>query len=435
LACSTPDGKLHVVWVRNNKANDYDIRSTTFALTGAVVHNGAALSHWLNFDQSLALVPDGTGMRIVFTGGQDANNSNKFSLGALYTATSANGSSWALVHGSLSSHTVFNQSIAATTRLDGTPVAAEGLNGTSYFHVGVDAAIPAATADQTFTHGSAFSIGNESVARDKNGTVYAAWYEGSNTAQGYWVRTILPSLGAASLAPHSKDVGLADNEPRGAVALAARTGGGVYLAYCVASKTAPCTHIDLWKVGASTVKVVPGSAGSHDVRHVTIAAGAKGRIVVGWYDQTKGVVKVVRTNTYATAWGVVRSIKPPVPVSQLAFFNGLFLEASSGRIDVVANVQRSSTTALYHTQVLAGLKLKASPTKISHTHSTVITFTVSDAGEAVANATVSFLGHKAHTNSHGIAKITVAKGQKPGTKTATASKSLYYKATVSVKVT
>jgi hypothetical protein len=61
-------------------------------------------------------------------------------------------------------------------------------------------------------------------------------------------------------------------------------------------------------------------------------------------------------------------------------------------------------------------------------------FTVTDAGEPVANASVSFLGHVVHTNSHGIAKLTIAKGQKKGTKTATASKSLYYKATVSVKI-
>jgi hypothetical protein len=430
----TPDGKLHAAWVRKNKLNDFDIRSTTFSLTGAVVHNGAALSHWLGFDQSLALVPDGKGVRLVFTGGQDGNSSNKFSLGTVYTATSANGISWTLVNGSLSSHTVFNGEVAATTRLNGTPVASEELNATSYFHVGVDSSIPAASADKTFTHGSAFFIGNESLTRDKTDTVYAAWYEGSNTARGYWVRPIVPAVGAALLAPHSKDVGLATNEPRQPVALTARTGGGVYMAYCVATKTATCAHIDLWKVGASTVKVVPGSSGSHSLFHVAIAAGAKGRIVVGWYDATKGVVKVVRTNTHATAWGVVRTIKPPVPFNQLASFSGLYLEASSGRIDVVANVTRA-TPALYHTQVLPGLKVTCSPRKISHTHSTVITFKVSDAGQAVAGATVTFLGHKAHTNSTGIAKITVAKGQKPGTRTATASKALYYKAAVSVKVT
>ena len=236
------------------------------------------------------------------------------------------------------------------------------------------------------------------------------------------------------LAPHSKAVNLQNNQPNGPVAVAARVGGGVYYAYCAPSKSLQCAHIYLWKVGAAAAKVVPGLKSGDVVRHVAIAAGPKGRIVVGWFDGTKNRLQVVRTNTHATSWGVVRSIKLPVPANLLGGYSGLFLEGSSGRIDVVANLTRNTTPTLYHTQVLEGLRMTASPTKASHAHATTITFKVTDAGEAVAAATVTFLGHKAHTNSHGVAKITIAKGQKTGTKTATASKSLYYKATVSVKI-
>ena len=433
----TADGKLHAAWVRKNGVNDLSVMSTTFSLTGSVTHNAPAINHWFSLDQSLALVPFGTGVRLVFNGGQDLNNNNKFSLGARYTATSSSGNSWALVNGSLSQHTVLNQSIAATTELDGTPVSSQGLNGAVYYRVGVDPSIPAATPDKTLTHGSAYSLADARLVRDKDGSITIGWYEGSNTAQGYWVRKLLPNVGPAVMAPHSKDVNLPDNEPFNAVALAARVGGGVYLAYCVPSKTLQCAHIDLWKVGSKTVRVVPGSTGDA-VRHVTLSAGAKGRLVVAWFDVTKNVIKVVRTNTHANAWGVLRTVKPPIKVSDLANFDGLFTDASSGRIDLVANVQKFSNgapVALFHTQVLEGLKLKVSPTKISHTHSATVTFTVTDAGEAVSGATVSFAGHTAHTNTHGVAKITIAKGQKKGTKTATASKSLYYKATVSVKIT
>jgi hypothetical protein len=430
----TTDGKLHIAWTRKNAPNDWNIESTTFSLSGSFLHTSAAINHWFTMDQNLALVPHGSGLRLIFNGGQDLNNANKFSLGARYTATSSNGNSWSLVNGSLSSHTVFNQPLTATTLLNGTPVSAEGLNGSLFYHVGVDASIPAASVDKTITHGAAFSLGNDTLVRDKDGSVSLGWYEGSNTAQGFWIRKILPSVGTPMLAPHSKDVGLPDNEPFGPVAVAARIGGGVYYAYCQPSKILPCAHIDLWKVGGSTVRVVPGSSGDA-VRHVALAAGAKGRLVVAWYDLTKGVVKVVRTNTHASSWGVLRTLKPPVAANQISFFNGLSIEASSGRIDLAANVQKGSVPALYHTQVLEGLKVTASPTKVSHLHAATVTFKVTDAGEAVAGATVTFLGHKAHTNSKGVATIKLAKGQKKGTKTATASKSLYYKATCSVKIT
>jgi hypothetical protein len=433
----TANGQLHAAWVKQTGVNKLSVASTTFSLTGSLVHNGIAIKNWYSLEQTLALVPNGKNIRLIFNGGQDNNNSNKFSLGARYTATSTNGLSWSLVSGSLSSHTVLNQPLAATTELDGTPVSAEGLNSTIFYHVGVDPSIPAAAPDHLLTHGSAFSLANNTLVRDKDGSIYIGWYEGSNTAAGYWVKKILPAGGTPMLAPHSKDVSLPDNEPFGPVALAARVGGGVYLAYCQPSKSEQCAQIDLWKVGSKTVRVVPGSASGAPV-HVTLSAGAKGRLVVAWFDKVKSVIRVVRTNTHATAWGVIRTVAPPVKANNIAFFDGLFSESSSGRIDLVANVQQFSNgapVALYHTQVLEGLKVTASPTKVSHLHSTTVTFKVTDAGEAVAGATVSFDGHKAHTNSKGIAKIKVAKGHSKGGKTATASKTGYYKATCSVKIT
>jgi hypothetical protein len=432
----TADGHLHVAWVKKNKANDLGVASTTFSLAGSLQGTSMAINHWLSLDQTLALVPDGKDIRLIFNGAQDNNPSNKFNLSARYTATSANGNAWSLIKGSLSSHTVFNLPISATVKSDGvTPVSVSGENAGLEYHVGVDSSIPATTPDTLLTHAPGYFLGNDNMVRDNGGSIYLAWYESSNTTQGYWIQRILPTKGSAMLAPHSKDVSLPDNEPFGPVAVAARVGGGVYYAYCSPSKSLQCAHIYLWKVGSAAPKVVPGLKSGEAVRHVAIAGGPKGRIVVGWFDSTKNVLQVVRTNTHGTSWGVVRSIKLPVPTNLLSAYDGLYLEGSSGRIDVVANLTRNTTPTLYHTQVLEGLKVTASPTKASHAHATTITFRVTDAGETVAGATVTFLGHTAHTDSHGVAKITIAKGQKKGTKTATASKSLYYKATVSVKIT
>ena len=42
--------------------------------------------------------------------------------------------------------------------------------------------------------------------------------------------------------------------------MAARVGGGIYLAYCEPASTAGCANVGFWRVGAPTALTVPGSA-------------------------------------------------------------------------------------------------------------------------------------------------------------------------------
>jgi hypothetical protein len=234
-------------------------------------------------------------------------------------------------------------------------------------------------------------------------------------------------------APNSGDQNGGNNAPNQSVALASRVGGGTYLAYCVETKTVNCAHIALWKVGSKTVKVVPGSSGGTSA-HVTLSAGTKGRMVIGWYNTAKNVIHVVRTNTSVNAFDGVRTVKPPSTTFDII---SLFTESSSGRIDVVANVQQTGTgnpIAFFHTQVLAGLKIKASPSKFSHVGSHTEKFTVTDAGQAISAATVTFLGKKEKTNSKGVATFKNIKGKK-GSHSAVASKTDYFAGDVTVKIT
>ena len=90
----------------------------------------------------------------------------------------------------------------------------------------------------------------------------------------------------------------------------ARAGGGVYMAYCVASSTKTCAHIALWKVGASSAMTVPNSS-TGTAGHVALAAGKQVRISVLWYDPGQHLIHAVRTNRQATSFGVDRTIKPP----------------------------------------------------------------------------------------------------------------------------
>ena len=81
----------------------------------------------------------------------------------------------------------------------------------------------------------------------------------------------------------------------------------------------------------------------------------------------------------------------------------------AGRLDVMINAQVQTGTSypieLFQTQLLPGLSLKASPKTFSHTKSATVTFTVSDAGQAVPGAKVSCLGKTATTSATGQAKL------------------------------
>jgi hypothetical protein len=428
----TADGKLHLVWRKrlqnHNEAYDY----STVALNGTLLNSGVALSNWEGLEEDPYLVHDGSGMRLVFKGSVDTSGTF-FSRGSVYTMTSTNGTSWILVNGSLMQHTVLNGTFSATAELDDTPVAVAGLNASLFYHEGVDPDAPATAPDKDVTLSSGDPF-NQTVATAKDGSVWLAWFRSfAGSKDGYYVQQILPTKGTVMKAPSSGNASQ-DNEPHQPVAFAARAGGGLYMAYCSPTSTKPCAHVDLWKVGASTPMIVPGS-GNGFAAHVAIAAGLQGRMSVVWVDKGKNVIHADRTNTTVTAFGLERTIKLP-PGS--FFVNTLQAEGTFGRLDVIANATMTASpnpTVFWQTQILPGLALTANPVKFSHTAAHTVTFTVKDAGQPVQGAKVSCLGKSATTNSSGVAKITFPKGTAVGKHVATASATNYNPGKVTITVT
>jgi hypothetical protein len=430
----TSDGTLHLVWLAKRASNStQSIGTSTISLSGKLLATGTAVSNWATLEQDPQLVRDGTGMRLIFEG--NTGSSGCFIDAAVYTATSTNGSTWSpVVTGSLDSHTAGVGNLAATTEANGiTPVATFAAG--RLFHVDVNPNCPALTPDGTIamTIGSAPS--NPAIVTDSaSGAVWVAWYQGF-VKQGYWVDQILPSQSAPVEAPGSAATPSQNNQPLEPVAMTARPGGGVFMAYCTASSSEQCAHIDLWKVGSSTVKVVPGSHNSTRTR-VALAAGPQGRLSVVWYDSTKNVIHAVRTNPAANAFGAIRTIKVP---AKTFGFNDIQAEGSSGRLDVVIVDQLSTTSGfpigLYHTQILAGLSLSAKPGKFSHKKGKKVKFTVTDAGQPVSGAKVSCLGKKGTTSTAGTVKLAFHKGAAKGKHTCTASKAGYNSGKTTIKVT
>jgi len=431
----TSDGKLHVVWRKRLQDNNLEFDYTTVALNGVTLNTGSALSDWETLEDDPVLVHDGNGMRLLFKGGIDTGG-GFFSRAAVYTLTSSTaGTSWQLPQESVMKQTTLNGGFAGTAEQDDTPVAVASLNNTVYFLEGTDPNAPASAPDGTVSLSSGDYF-NQSATTASDDSVWIGYFRAFSNPQsldGYYVQQILPSKGQPMKAPASH-INDKDNEPRQAVAIAARNQGGVYLAYCAPSQTKTCAHVDLWKVGASSPMVVPGTS-SGTITRVALADGLAGRISVVTMDPTKETVNAVRTNTNATSFGPVRTIKlPPGQIN----FNTLEAEGTFGRLDVLANLTTSASPNpifVWHTQILAGLTLTASPTKFSHVGSHTVTFTVKDAGQPLQGAKVTCIGKSGTTTSSGQVKLTYPNGTAQGKHVCTASHTDYNPGKTTLTVT
>ena len=348
----TSDARLHVVWQSNDHAKGFSLHYSTLGAKVKLINTGAILSKWAALTSYPRLLPGPNGgIRLVFTGA-DGKGGSPFNNDSMYSATSgAAGNSWALTSGSLShSKLVPLTDDAAANESNGTPVAGwASLPNLLAYHAGVDPASPATAPDQSVTTGTGGVVVGPTMVRDKSGNIWAAWFDNSFKAdQGYYVDQILPSAKARVKAPGSGG-NTANNQPLEAVAFTARVGGGLYLAYCVPSKTVLCARIALWRDGATKVSVVPGSATGH-ASHVAIAAGPGGHLWVGWFDAGLNKIRLVQTNSAATGFGAVRTISaPPGTIA----FDGLQLEGSKGALDVIALTLQDKTgvTAFWATEL------------------------------------------------------------------------------------
>ena len=341
-----------------------------------------------------------------------------WSDGRIYTATaSAAGDTWALPMEAVGQSGSGGSSYgtAAVELADGTPVAAFANNSDIFWHVGTGEAEP----DQHLTvDGSAYYM---AMAND-GGDVWMAWYAIGGTAAttGTFVKQILPTVGPTLKAPQSS-VGADSTAPMDGVALVARAGGGVFAAYCVGYPT--CDHIGLWKVGTDTVRKVPSTKYVDDIG---LSPGPSGRIWVAWSDNIPRI-RAVRTNANQTGFGPVRTLGMPASVDGVY---DVAIDGSNGRGDVVIN----SGAGFWHTQVAPGLTLKAAPGKWKHGKKQKVTFTVTDAGDALGGAKVKVGSATCTTAATGRCAITFPKKTKAGSLVAKATLSGYGAGSVRLKV-
>jgi hypothetical protein len=403
----TGDGVLHVAWKRRNGPTNDGIRHTPISPAGKVGSAGVVLDGFKSAgDPDVVATPDGK-LRVFFNGLGDTVDA----AGVVSATAPASGGAWKREGVRVSSITSALDSVGAAVTGAGQPVFSYTRSFAVGFHVGLD---PAVTDTQVQPDKQCCDYMADLATDAKGGQTLIGWYSNAKGREGTWVQQVLPGGGQRRLVPGSVSGGSAIGVDQ-RVAISGRIGApGVYVGACGGYPT--CKRALLWRVGAGAAM----TAGTgNDVEDVHVSAGPQGRLWVAWHDGATGL-RAVRTNKAATRVGPVIEITPPAGASYTWKVTG---EGSRGPLDLLVSVTTPGSLATWHTQVLPRLSLSAKK------GATSVTFTVTDAGDPVAGAKVSFLGKTIVTTANGRA-VTGLPGK---TAKATAAKAGYASASTAVK--
>ena len=402
----TANGVLHVFWKRREAALRESLRHTPVTPAGKVGGSGLVLGGLRSVsDPDAVVLPDGR-LQVFFAGLGDTTGE----AGVMAATGSPAGTGWKREGARVSAITSALGSVGAAVTSSGEPVFAFTRSFVVAFHVGLDPAQP----DRQIQPDRRCCDYVADLATDAaSGQTAIAWYSNAQGRRGIWTQPVLPGLGKRALVPGSvtkgRSLGLDQR-----VAISARLGApGVYVAACQGYPV--CTRTILWRIGGRPLLV----GKSVDVEDVHLSAAPEGRLWIAWHDGRTKRIHAARTNKAATRVGPLVTVAPPRGTSSMWKLTG---EGSRGALDLLVSATTGSSLATWHTQVLPPLSLRATK------RGRQVTFSVTDAGDAVGGAKVSYAGKTLTTNAGGNATASLD----PGTKPAQASRPGYRPASVSV---
>jgi len=252
------------------------------------------------------------------------------------------------------------------------------------------------------------------------GAASVGWY--SNVTDRSGIEVLDVATNTLRYVPGSADAGR-DGSTNGDMQtpITGRIGAsGTFVGYCSGYPT--CKQARVWRVGSSKPTVV-GTGSS--LQYARIAAAPDGRLWAFWVSKRSIVAR--RSNASATAWGAPVTVAVPGSADDAIWRTGG--AAAPGWLDVLVSGEFGAGDATRTTRIRAGLSLLG-PARAKPGAS--VTFTVKDAGVPVKGATVRIGKATATTNAAGTATLMVPSTL--GTKTVTASRTGYTKATRTVVV-
>lgn len=428
----SPTDNALIVWHRQVKPGTFTYETVEYSAKGTVIgapSQALDSSKWSSLLSEPAIVSDGSEPLIIFEGGGSMPPYNDGCIvGDLLTPAG-----WKLQPWSLSRNCNV-PGVAATDAPGGVVSAAwpgGGWNGYPIDHgvqyrigtspsfpaTGLDGRIPAKVED------SNVSKTGEVSDLAGNGHVYVVWAltAAPLSDAGYYVKDVtanspvqrVPGTGETSVTPNTGVFSLLG-------VTNTNTHGGVWILYCT---NTPVCSLRMWRVGAARAIVVPDS--SH-AENYSISAGPDGRLWIAWTSsQYPYKMYTVRTNKADTRFGpIVTYGEPCDSPGWPALTSGSF-----ARVDVAMMcTDTAGVMAEYAMQSLAELSVRASTPSITNTASHSVTFTVTDAGDPVAGATVSVAGVKGKTGPSGTVTLTLPAGLGLGEHGITAAAADYFSA-------
>jgi hypothetical protein len=427
----TPDGTLHAVWTIPAANNDSLVHDA-IAANGSASAPDTITGGWAAIEPVPDLVASASGLRVLFGGirSTDPNEPNS----NMNTATApVSGAPWDLFPGTVvKGDSAYGADAGAALLGDGTPLLSFGGTGTGTFvHRGLDPATPNFPLQSQL--GGCCGYSPDVAVDTKSGAPFVVWYSNATGKLGVFAQSLdagtgTPS-GAAVQMPGSTtkfNGNMESSQQLQRTPIAARAGGGVYVAYPGGYPTT--TQVRLWRIADSKSAVLATS--SHD--HIaSLAAAPDGRLWVFWVERSaKPQVFARRSNKSATKFGPAVKVSPPKGQQSAFKIDG---DAQAGRLDLVVLFGNSAgQQAQWHTQILAGLTLSASPQRIKQGKTTAVEFTVKDP-DPVEGAKVSAGGRSATTDKKGHATITLHPARGESIK-ATVTKPGYSKGSAKIKV-
>jgi len=418
----TPDGVLHVAWLRKNGTKE-DLVHTSIRPDGGVLAAANAIeTGWSALgNPDLIVQPDGT-LRVFF-GGIRSTNAGDTNSGMNTSVGNAAGTAWSLKPGrAAADNSAYASPAGAGLTSGGVPASTWAISFRLGVHFGVDPNTP----DLLFPGGCC--VYQPDLATDAGtGETVVGFYSNITDDSGLFTRTVAPTVGDRQYVPGSAT---ADHKSSLSIdqrmAITGRLGApGVFVAYGAGYPT--FATVNLWRHGTSNAIVVAKVARAEDI---SIAAAPEGRLWVMWW--RSGRLWATRSNKAATRFEPLASIAAPAGTSSIWKVKG---EGSLGPLDLFASVTTSGGgLAFWHQQVLPGLSLSAKPARVSRKKGGTVTFSVTDAGDPVSGATVAVGKKKLTSNAKGKATLKVAKGAKKATLRASARKQGYRPASAKASV-
>jgi hypothetical protein len=425
-------GSLHVVWHQEPAGSSVGtaLIQTTISANGKVGASHTIFSGWVGVGDATVMRAAGGQILLFVPATRSVNGLDPFQSIEEWTS-SDNGATWTVAPQPVAFNGGFADPVGGAVGPDGvTPFVSWGTTDGLWVHRGTDPNVPSANL-QSASGFNCCGYDPAVVADGATGTMVVAWYAIVNQGDAVYARTVDPTTGAPTQTTLRMPGTLATDTPNQRIGLTAIAGQpGTYVAYTGGGVTS--SRILVWKVGSATSTKVATIRGG-GARAPAIAADPEGRLWVAW--SAKGRIWARRSNRARTIWGATNSIAVK---SHTATVYKLAISAQKDILDLLGGFSPSSTgdVQTWHSQIDPGLTVVVRPAtvRVHKGQGVKLKIAVSDAGGAVADATVTVAGRHAHTGARGTASITLGPLERRATIHVTAHHAGYAPGAAAVRV-